>query len=125
MLATSMLATMKLNKGYGLAAPQVGHSIQLLVFDCSEGTYNAYNQGFMINPKITHFGDENVCIEEGCLSFPGLFLNIWRPNSITVSYTDLSGNERVGVYNGLTARVIQHEYYHLNAVLLTDHKDNV
>lgn len=114
LLAAQMLATMKLARGIGMAAPQVGHSIRLLVFDIG-------NQfGILINPEILETEGEPVVDMEGCLSFPGEFCKVPRHTKIKVQYVDLSGKTVVKSFEGLAARVVQHEMDHLDGILMQD-----
>ena len=121
--AAKLRATMLLYKGIGLAAPQVGESIRLLVFDCTKYTYNALDQGFMINPEILDTSETTDTGEEGCLSFPGEYCVVTRFKEIRVKYLDLSGKEMIRFYKGLAARVIQHEIDHLNGITMKE-KEN-
>jgi peptide deformylase len=70
----------------------------------------------MFNPKIVHYSDECVLIEEGCLSYPGLFIKIKRSNSIRIRFSDADNEIQTRVYDGIPARAIQHEYDHLNGI---------
>ncbi len=107
--------------GIGLAAPQIGVSKRFFVVVMPESSENAevmthrLKQVF-INPVIRN--TEGSCrIEEGCLSVPGIWEIIERPEKIEVEYTDIDGNRKIGVYDGFLARVIQHEYDHLEGIL--------
>lgn len=112
-LVYSMIKTMIVHGGVGLAAPQCGLSHRLFVMGAQNG------QGFAcFNPKITKF-DGETAFEEGCLSFKGLYLNIKRPETIEVEYQDMTGAVRTGIFNGLTSRTYQHELDHLEGVVYT------
>lgn len=111
-LAAQMLATMKLAKGVGLAAPQVGHSIRMLVFDIGS------EFGILINPTIVETEGLPEAGMEGCLSFPGEFCNIARYKKIKVQYIDLSGASVVKWFEDLSARIVQHEMDHLEGVTM-------
>jgi len=115
-LLEDMYTCMKDNDGIGLAAPQVGYSIRLFVMELDGTRYTC------INPEITSGIDasESIVEKEGCLSFPGLRLNIKRPDKITVKYLDESGTMIYDSLSGINARCFQHELDHLNGVVFTD-----
>ncbi|MDB9315684.1 peptide deformylase [Spirulina sp. CS-785/01] len=122
-LVRDMLQTMYSSDGIGLAAPQVGVHKQLLVVDCDPS--NAANPPFvLINPKITRSSKEVCSGEEGCLSIPGVYLDVVRPQAIEVSFKDENGRPQKMPASGLLARVIQHEMDHLNGVLFVDRVEN-
>ncbi|MBD1912482.1 MULTISPECIES: peptide deformylase [unclassified Leptolyngbya] len=122
-LARDMLQTMYSNDGIGLAAPQVGVNKQLLVVDI-ELDDPAKPPLIMINPTIVRASQEQCVIQEGCLSIPGVFLDVTRPDEIEVSYKDENGRPQKLVATDLLARVIQHEMDHLNGVMFVDRVDN-
>lgn len=113
-LARGMFIAMEHYRGIGLAAPQVGHSLQLMVI-ATPGQPTAY-----LNPKIIKTSLRKVTMEEGCLSLPGIFGEVRRPEKITVCYYDLAGAKHEESLEGMVARVYQHEVDHLNGVLFTD-----
>ncbi len=117
-LAEDMLETMYDAPGIGLAAPQVGRSIRLIVFDIShkEGEKEPY---VLVNPVITASEGTEV-MEEGCLSVPGIYAKVRRAAGVEVRGYDLDGKEVVMQADGLLARVIQHEIDHLDGVLFID-----
>jgi peptide deformylase len=119
-LAVKMLATMRLEGGIGLAAPQVGESISLIVFDCVNQTYSANDSGIMFNPKILGSSKEVATDIEGCLSFPGETCKVTRPLRIKVEYLDLANRTVVRSFSGLGARVILHEMDHLLGITMND-----
>jgi peptide deformylase len=121
-LAAEMMATMHLKGGVGLAAPQVGHSIRLIVFDLVNQTSNVNNSGWMFNPEIVDTSDSSSVDKEGCLSYPNRWVDIERKDTVTVRYVSLSGQVRTQIYTGLTARVILHEIDHLNGKVITDYE---
>lgn len=122
-LAREMLQTMYSSDGIGLAAPQVAVHKQLLVVDCDPS--NAANPPFiLINPKITSYSKDLCDAEEGCLSIPGVYLDVTRPKAIEVSFKDENGRPQRMKAKGLLARVIQHEIDHLNGVLFVDRVKN-
>lgn len=118
-LAQDMADTMYSQKGLGLAAPQVGVNIRLVVIDTTAGEEED-GLLYLINPVITasegeQFGDE------GCLSIPGEYEKVRRFNNITVKALNLEGEEYSVDCDGLLARAVQHEIDHLNGVLFIDH----
>lgn len=123
-LAAEMMATMHLKGGVGLAAPQIGESIRLIVFDCINETNNAMNSGWLFNPEIIEVSEETDIEKEGCLSYRGLWVEVERPKKIKVKYIGLDGSQRVQKYTGIAARVISHEVEHLNGITLKDHEKN-
>jgi peptide deformylase len=102
--------------GIGLAAPQIGISQQLLVYRVGpEGPVIA-----LVNPEIEWQSSETEEFEEGCLSIPGVLVDVERPVHVRVRARDESGEEQLVEASGLEARVIQHEVDHLNGVLILD-----
>ena len=119
-LARDMLRSMYTAKGIGLAAPQVGINRQLLVIDLDLETPTTPPLVF-INPEITSSSAAIDTYEEGCLSIPGVYLDVIRPSSIKVSFRDEMGRPKKMNADGLIARCIQHEMDHLQGVLFVDH----
>ena len=117
--AKDMLITMYSAKGIGLAAPQVGVQKRILVIDLNFEDPDAAPNVF-INPEIISSGESLDTYEEGCLSIPGVYLNVVRPSSIKLSYRDEMGRPKKMNAEGLMARCIQHEIDHLNGVLFID-----
>lgn len=121
LLIKNMFETMYQADGIGLAAPQVGKSINLLVLDISmledgEGT----DPMAIINPVF--LDKQGSCsMEEGCLSVPGINDLVERPEIITLRYLDDQFRERTATFDGMMARVIQHEYDHLRGTLFVDY----
>lgn len=119
-----MFETMYNADGIGLAAPQVGVSIQLLVIDLTAlaEDYPEYDgkKMVMINPEFTYKSEETIGMEEGCLSFPGLHEKISRAEKITVSYYDEDFNHREETFEGFQARAVQHEMEHLEGHVFID-----
>jgi len=113
-LIDEMLETMRANNGVGLAAPQIGKSLRLCVIEENEKTH------VLINPQITAKSKIKIILEEGCLSFPGKFFQISRPEEVKVRYTDRNGIDRKMKADGLLARALQHEIDHLDGVLIID-----
>ena len=108
------------SQGVGLAAPQVGLSMRLFVLN-DEGDKDKPERNLaLINPTIKSFGGKKTRHEEGCLSLPGVHADITRPEKCVVHHFDVDGNEVEKEYDGFVARIIQHEYDHLQGVLLVD-----
>ena len=118
-LAKDMLQSMYSAKGIGLAGPQVGISKELLVRDINFED-SAAEPLILINPEITAFGSTLTTYEEGCLSIPGIYLNVVRPSTIKLKFRDEMGRPRKMNADGLLARCIQHEVDHLKGVLFVD-----
>ncbi len=111
-----MVGIMRDAYGMGLAAPQLGISQRLLVY-----TVGADAQVIVLaNPEIEWASDDTETFDEGCLSIPGLTLDVDRAVHVRVRAQDEAGEERVVEASGLEARVIQHEIDHLNGVLILD-----
>lgn len=125
-LIDDMFETMYEASGVGLAAPQIGKSIQIFVMDADAITEEMDEEEdigpiVLINPEIIKEDDEKVKMEEGCLSIPDVRDDVLRPKSITVKYKDRDFNEQTLNASGWVARVIQHEYDHLQGVLFLDY----
>lgn len=120
-LIKDMFDTMKNASGIGLAANQVGADKQIFIVDLSaiEGYENSKPIVF-INPKIEKFSDDKIAMEEGCLSIPGIRADVERSKEIVVKYRDTNMQELELEAAELLARVIQHEFDHLQGVLFTD-----
>ena len=118
-LAQEMLQSMYAAKGIGLAAPQIGINKELLVIDVNFED-SAAEPLILINPEITDYGTTLNSYEEGCLSIPGVYLNVIRPSTIKLKFRDEMGRPRKMKADGLLARCIQHEMDHLNGVLFVD-----
>jgi len=105
-------------KGVGLAGPQLGFPAKFFVIDISEK--HDHPQVF-INPEITYQSDTLIEDQEGCLSFPGLHLRVSRPDTVSIKAFNENGEEVViNKATGLLARVIQHEYDHLEGLLFIE-----
>lgn len=118
-LVSDMTDTLKKAKGLGLAASQVGSAKRLFVIDLSAIDVDASLMVF-INPEIVET-DGAVEMEEGCLSFPDMYLKITRPERVKVRAYDMDGNLFEMEAGGMTARAIQHEYDHTQGKLFIDH----
>ncbi len=122
-LIDDMFETMAQANGIGLAAPQVGVSIRLIVVDIScVKEYTHVPPMVIINPQILETSDE-VLMEEGCLSIPGVREEVWRPDKIKLKYRDRKFQEHIEEFDGLLSRVIQHEFDHLNGDLFVEKLD--
>lgn len=126
-LIQNMWQTMYQASGIGLAAPQINKSIRLFIVDTAqledrkkdEPNFVGIKKVF-INPQITEEIGAEWKYEEGCLSIPGIRENVERKPDITITYQDEQFNTMTESYSGLNARVIQHEYDHIEGVLFTD-----
>ena len=115
-LVFDMKQTMAHNQGIGLAAPQLGTSKRIIVYKDAD----THEIKELINPEIIKTEKEKNILEEGCLSFPGVYLKIKRPGAIEVKGFNKNGEEVLFGAQGITARVIQHEIDHLNGILFFD-----
>ncbi len=126
-LAADMIETMDKNDGIGLAAPQVGRSLRMFVLRNyiyqEDGHWTLSEPKVYINPKLHSPSEQIVTDVEGCLSLPGLRLDVERPEKITVEAMDLDGNVFVEELEGYNARVRMHENDHINGTLFIDRVD--
>lgn len=130
-LIANMFETMYAAHGVGLAAPQIGKSIRLFVVDASPFAEDADEddrakglEGFkkvFINPIIEEESGEEWAFQEGCLSIPKIREDVYRKENIVITYFDENWEFHEETYSGYAARVIQHEYDHVDGVLFTDH----
>lgn len=124
-LADDMFETMHNAEGVGLAAPQIGLTSRIFVVDLSplgeeEPLLKDFRKAF-VNPHIIEKGGEKVLMDEGCLSIPGLREDVLRLSTIRIKYFDINWKEYDEVYTGFTARVLQHEYDHLDGIMFVDY----
>lgn len=136
-LSEDMFETMYNAKGVGLAAPQIGINLRIFVVDG-----RPFNEGedmkerdkdpslidfkkIFINAEILEEDGDDWAFEEGCLSIPDVREDIYRPEYVTIRYFDTDWNEHTEEYEGLAARIIQHEYDHIDGILFTDHLNPV
>jgi len=119
-IVDDMVETMYDAPGVGLAAPQVGKSIRLIVVDTTEDKEGDKEHMVLINPEIIESEGKQVD-EEGCLSVPELSANVKRYQKITVSFQDLQGKAHELSTEDRFAVVLQHEIDHLNGILFIDH----
>lgn len=117
-LASEMIKKMYEADGVGLAAPQIGESVRLVVYDIGDGPVT------MFNPVITRVDGAVEC-EERCLSLPGKYAYVERPDYVEVSYLDRSGRSCQVAGGGLLARCLQHEIDHLDGKLYIDYAKEV
>ena len=114
-LVEEMIEAMALAGGIGLAAPQLGEPLRLIVIDVNEDFH------VLINPEVVETDDEKVVYPEGCLSLPGVEAEVWRPKRVLVRGYTLEEKEIELEREDLVARVLLHEIDHLNGVLFIDH----
>jgi peptide deformylase len=119
-LMDDMLETMYDAPGIGLAAPQVGELLQVLVIDTAKSEEDR-KPLCMANPEIVWASDDDNTYEEGCLSVPEQYANVVRPRAVRVRYLDHENEIREIEADGLLATVIQHEMDHLDGILFIDH----
>jgi len=124
-LIDDMFETMEKAKGVGIAAPQIGKAIRLFVIDSNkmydedekpEGIREVF-----INARIIDESGDEWAFEEGCLSIPGIREDVYREEDIVIQYYDRDFKFHEKTFTGLTARVIQHEYDHIDGKLFIDH----
>ncbi|KAK3264832.1 Peptide deformylase 1B, chloroplastic [Cymbomonas tetramitiformis] len=118
-LASEMFKTMYRTVGVGLAAPQVGVNVQLMVYN-PEGDPNKGKEYVLVNPRIVKKSKDTDFEAEGCLSFPEIEGDVERSLTCKVEYRDLSGKRNTFILRGWQARIFQHEYDHLEKILFHD-----
>lgn len=128
-LIRDMFETMYQSDGIGLAAPQVGLSIRLFVIDGSaladdDPSLKNFKKAF-INAHILERFDEKVRYSEGCLSIPNLHEEVERESKLRIKYVDENFQPHEEVFEGMAARIIQHEYDHLDGILFTDRLSSI
>ncbi len=136
-LSEDMFETMYNAKGVGLAAPQIGLNLRIFVVDG-----RPFNEGedmeerdkdpslidfkqVLINADILDEKGKEWAFEEGCLSIPDIREDVYRPEFVTINFFDENWVEHTKTYEGLAARIIQHEYDHIDGILFTDHLNPV
>jgi peptide deformylase len=121
-IADQMLEAMEREEGVGLAAPQVGLDLRLLVaLAMREPGDEQAEPVVIVNPEILDRSKDSWVYEEGCLSIPGIRGDVTRPLTIKLRYLDLEGQERVLEADGMFARILQHEIDHLEGKLFIDY----
>lgn len=121
--ARDMYETMYQANGVGLAAPQIGKSVRLFIIDSTpmeDNPENAVRQVF-INAEMLEESGKEWAFEEGCLSIPGIREDVMRREKIKIRYYDQDWQLQEKEYEGVVARIIQHEYDHIEGILFTDH----
>ena len=124
-LLEDMWQTMYESDGVGLAAPQIGKSIRIFVIDGTpfeeyDPACKDFKKAF-INAHIIERSGDDIIQNEGCLSIPGIHEDVVRKNKIKIAYKDENGVDHVEEFEGMRARIIQHEYDHLEGLVFTDH----
>lgn len=120
-LADDMLETMYDAPGIGLAAPQVGQSVRLIVMDCIKKEGEAPRPMALFNPEVVWSSEERSTYEEGCLSIPEVYNDIERPAEVKVRWLSPEGKVQEEQFSGLWATCVQHEIDHLNGRLFIDY----
>lgn len=123
-LVTDMQETLKAAEGCGLAAPQIGLSKRLFIVDGTDLAEDfpecAGLRKTFINPEIIEESEETIAYSEGCLSLPGIAETVVRPRTITICYQDEDFQRHTDTYTDFAARIVLHEYDHLEAHVFTD-----
>lgn len=124
-LIETMFETMYASDGVGLAAPQIGLSIRLFVLDANPFVEDYPEaKGFkkvFINPHIVEESGDEWLFNEGCLSFPGIHEDVSRKSNVKITYLDENFVKHTDTFSGVCARVVQHEYDHLDGKCFIDH----
>lgn len=118
-LLDAMWEVLRQGGGVGLAAPQVGRDLRLVVVRDPQQPAGRQRLD-LVNPQVTATFGPRAPFEEGCLSFPGLYVTVNRPKGVEVRFRDAAGQERTLRDEGLVARIVQHEIDHLDGVLFID-----
>lgn len=108
-LAHDLAETMLDNNGLGLSANQIGLPYRAFAIKAEKIIV-------CFNPKIVDYSEETIYLEEGCLSYPDLYIKVKRPQTIKIRYTEPNGNTLTTIFSGLTARVALHEFDHLEGI---------
>lgn len=124
-LIDDMDETMRNADGCGIAAPQVGVSLRILIVDgrdlAERYPYLKEFKRIMINPVLLEESEETAEYSEGCLSIPNVDADIVRPKTITVKYLDRNFEQKQETFDEFAARMVQHEMDHLDGIVFTDH----
>jgi peptide deformylase len=131
-LADDMFETMYSASGVGLAAPQIGKAIRMFVVDGHQINENLEDdeernpslenfKKVFINAEVLDEEGNEWSYEEGCLSIPDVRAEVYRPENVTIKYLDTDWNEHTETFDDMAARIIQHEYDHIDGILFTDH----
>jgi peptide deformylase len=116
-LIKNMLDTVRAENGIGLAAPQVKQSWQIIIINLEHHNVPAF---VLINPEITEFSKKKTDLEEGCLSIPGVYGMVSRPEKVKVRGQNINGEFVEFEADALLAKVLQHEIDHINGILIVD-----
>ena len=119
--ADDMLQTMYEAPGIGLAAPQIGLSVRLIVMDCVKDAELPARPVVLFNPEVLWTSAERSTYEEGCLSIPEQYADVERPAEVRVRWQDIDGKAQDEQFAGLWATCVQHEIDHLNGKLFIDY----
>lgn len=126
-LSEDMFETMYQASGVGLAAPQIGKSLRMFVIDSgpmdedTESIAQRTVKKVFINPEVIEKAGKEWAFEEGCLSLPGIRADVYRNEKVTLRYFDENWQEHEETFEGIPARIILHEYDHIEGILFTDH----
>ncbi len=124
-LIADLKDTLEKAEGCGLAAPQIGESVRVLIVDGREmADVYPYLEGFtrvMINPVVIEESEQKCEYSEGCLSVPGIYCDVYRPESMTVEYYDEKLEKVTEKFDKFACRMVQHEMSHLDGDLFVDH----
>ncbi|HEX8548364.1 MAG TPA: peptide deformylase [Cytophagaceae bacterium] len=126
-LSADMFETMYEAHGVGLAAPQIGMNLRMFVVDAApmqEDEPTKFRRAF-INPIILNEEGQEWAFDEGCLSIPGIRGEVMRPPTLTIKYLDEDWNEHTENFDGIRARIIQHEYDHIEGILFIDYFSSI
>ncbi|KAJ6298611.1 hypothetical protein OIU76_019711 [Salix suchowensis] len=118
-LVDEMFDVMYKTDGIGLSAPQVGINVQLMVFNPADEPGEG-EEIVLVNPRVNKYSKKTVLFNEGCLSFPGIYADVKRPESVKIDARDINGARFTVNLSGLPARVFQHEFDHLEGILFFD-----
>lgn len=123
-VSKNMFDTLKKDAGIGLAGPQIGLLKKIFIMDTTplledDPLLKKVEQVF-VNPQILEVSDDQVIYNEGCLSIPGIYKDLYRPDKIRVRYQNLSFETIEEELDGIQARIFQHEYDHLEGILFID-----
>lgn len=110
--ADSLCETMIKHDGLGISANQVGQSLRVFAMRSNPAIV-------LFNPRIVDVSDNLISMKEGCLSFPLLFLSVKRPDNVRVRFQDYTGETKTQLFIGMTARIVLHEYDHLEGIAYT------
>jgi peptide deformylase len=119
-IVSQMTRLMYESRGVGLAAPQVGLDMRLVIIDQSLGS-DRNSHMTMVNPKVVWASKNAIAFSEGCLSIPNVKVSVTRPESVEVEYQDVEGNTCRSSLGGWEARIAQHEIDHINGLVMLSH----